>query len=168
MLYVLAALYTAAVLLVGCSRDDTPPPKPPLQAEAPQPQTPQPQTVPSTQEPGPAAAEPTTGPVVTADPAKNLEMGERYYQRSCASCHDSGAGGAPLLGDQSAWKPRIDQGLETLVHHAIEGFKSSACVMPPRGGDTGMRIEAVALAVRYMVEKGLPTEVQALPAEKKP
>lgn len=162
MLYVLAALYTAAVLLVGCSRDEAPPPKPPLQAEAPQPQT-----LPPTTAPGPPSAEPATGPVVTADPAKNLEMGERYYQRSCASCHDSGAGGAPLLGDQAAWKPRIDQGLETLVHHAIEGFKSSACVMPPRGGDAGMRIEAVALAVRYMVEKGLPTEAQALPEQKK-
>ncbi|MHB1398347.1 MAG: c-type cytochrome [Trichloromonadaceae bacterium] len=151
MLYFLAALYTAAVILVGCSRDEAPPP-PSVQTTAPQTQT---------------AAEPLSGPVVTADPATNLEMGERYYQRSCASCHDSGAGGAPLLGDQSNWKPRIDQGLETLVHHAIEGFKSSACVMPPRGGDAGLRIEAVALAVRYMVEKGLPPEAQVPPEQQK-
>ncbi len=162
MLYFLAALYTAAVLLVGCSRDEAPPPPPAVQAQAPQPQV-----IAPTPAAGSATEEAATGPMVTADPAKNLEMGERYYKRSCASCHDSGAGGAPLLGDQSNWKHRIDQGLETLVNHAIEGFKSSACVMPPRGGDTGMRIEAVALAVRYMVEKGLPPEAQALPDTKK-
>lgn len=150
MLYFLAALYTAAVLLVGCSRDEAPPP-PPVQTEAAK---------------APAATTAAiSGPTVTADPEKNLQMGEKYYQRSCASCHDTGAGGAPLLGDQTLWKARIDQGLETLVHHAIDGFKSSACVMPPRGGDAGMRIEAVALAVRYMVEKGLPPEAQNPPEQ---
>lgn len=156
MLYFLAALYTAAVLLVGCSRDEAPTP-PPVQAEAAK--APAAALLP---EPAPAAI---SGPMVTADPEKNLQMGEKYYQRSCASCHDTGAGGAPLLGDQTLWKARIDQGLETLVHHAIDGFKSSACVMPPRGGDAGMRIEAVALAVRYMVEKGLPPEAQHPPEQ---
>lgn len=160
MIYVLAALYTAAVLLVGCSRDEAPP-APPVKVEAPQ------AAAAPVAEPAPAS-EAVSGPIVTADAAKNLEMGEKYYKRSCASCHDSGAGGAPLLGDQALWKDRIDQGLETLVHHAIDGFKSSACVMPPKGGDAGMRIEAVALAVRYMVEKGLPPEAQTPPEQKTP
>lgn len=113
----------------------------------------------------PAASSPSLEklPRVSPEPVSILEQGEHYYQRSCASCHDSGAGGAPVIGDATIWKSRIDQGMETLVHHAIEGFKSSACVMPPRGGDTSLQIEAVALAVRYMVEKGLPPEAQAGP-----
>lgn len=146
-MHLFPAILAAALLLIsGCSRSDTQPGEPPPPA---------------------ATALPGSGPLVTADSAINLEKGESYYRRSCASCHDSGAGGAPLLGDQSTWKSRIDQGLETLVLHAIDGFKSSACVMPPKGGDTGMQIEAVALAVRFMVEKGLPPEAQHPPEVKK-
>lgn len=141
-------LCASILLSFGCSREQAPQTPPaPLPAQA--------NTAPALQ------------PQVSSDPASILELGEHYYQRSCASCHDSGAGGAPLLGDASIWKSRIDQGMETLVNHAIDGFKSSACVMPPRGGDASMQIDAVALAVRYMVEKGLPPEAQA-PAEPKP
>lgn len=94
--------------------------------------------------------------LMSADPDKNLELGEVYYRRSCASCHDTGAGGTPQLGDIAAWTPRIAQGLDTLVHHAIDGHGSSACAMPPRGGHPDLHIEAVALAVRYMIEMSLP------------
>lgn len=131
----LCAIFT---LLLGCSREKTPAPAAPT----------------------PVAE---TGAARFADPIRNLELGELHYRRSCASCHDTGAGGAPLLGDQTSWETRIDQGLQTLVDHAIEGFKSSACVMPPRGGDPGLGIDAVALAVRYMVEQGLPPEAQVPP-----
>lgn len=140
----LVILCISALINFGCSREQAPLASA-TQIEAPKPLSP-------AQEKAPQAS---------AAPTSILEMGEHYYQRSCASCHDSGAGGAPLLGDASIWKSRIDQGMETLVHHAIEGFKSSACVMPPRGGDASMQIEAVALAVRYMVEQGLPPEAQA-------
>lgn len=144
MQYWLSILCTSILLTFGCSREQAPPTPLPTQANA----------------------APALEPQTTSDPASILELGEHYYQRSCASCHDSGAGGAPLVGDATIWKSRIDQGMETLVHHAIDGFKSSACVMPPRGGDASMQIDAVALAVRYMVEKGLPPEAQA-PAEPK-
>lgn len=144
MRYWLSILCTSILLTFGCSREQAPPTPLPAQAN----------TAPALQ------------PQTSSDPASILELGEHYYQRSCASCHDSGAGGAPLLGDATIWKSRIDQGMETLVNHAIEGFKSSACVMPPRGGDAGMQIDAVALAVRYMVEKGLPPEAQAGPEPK--
>ena len=142
----LAACSLLALVTVGCSREQTPPTPSPQQ-----PHTPEAGSI-----PGGLAA-----------PGDLLALGEQHYQRSCASCHDSGAGGAPLVGDATIWKARIDQGMETLVHHAIDGFKSSACVMPPRGGDASMQIDAVALAVRYMVEKGLPPEAQA-PAAAKP
>lgn len=104
-----------------------------------------------------------SGPIVSADPAETLARGEHYYQTSCASCHDSGAGGTPKLGDVAEWKPRIAQGLDTLVHHAIEGYGGSACAMPPRGGHPDLQIEAVALAVRYMIEMSLPEKERRLP-----
>ncbi len=150
MQYWLAVLCASVLLNFGCSREQAP--------QAP---------ITTLEVQTPIAAELKNAPPVRTNSASILEMGEHYYQRSCASCHDSGAGGAPLLGDPTIWKSRIDQGMETLVHHAIDGFKSSACVMPPRGGDASMQIEAVALAVRYMVEKGLPPEAQA-PPEAKP
>ena len=145
MRYWFSILCTSILLTFGCSREQAPPAPLPAQANT----------------------TPALELQASSDPASILELGEHYYQRSCASCHDSGAGGAPLLGDAAIWKSRIDQGMETLVNHAIDGFKSSACVMPPRGGDAGMQIDAVALAVRYMVERGLPPEAQA-PAEAKP
>jgi cytochrome c5 len=144
MQYWLSILCTSILLTFGCSREQAPPTPLPAQVNT----------------------APALEPQASSDPASILELGEHYYQRSCASCHDSGAGGAPLLGDAAIWKSRIDQGMETLVNHAIEGFKSSACVMPPRGGDASMQIDAVALAVRYMVEKGLPPEAQAGPESK--
>lgn len=145
----LALLCASMLLNFGCSREQAPQPAAPAR-ELPSPTS-------------PARENPRQ---LSNQPASILEQGEHYYQRSCASCHDSGAGGAPVVGAATIWKSRIDQGMETLVHHAIEGFKRSACVMPPRGGDTSLQIEAVALAVRYMVEKGLPPEAQAGPEPK--
>lgn len=137
----LILLCAGMLLSFGCSREQAPPAPLPAQAET----------------------APVSEPRVSREPAGILEQGESYYRSICASCHDSGAGGAPIVGDATIWKSRIDQGLETLVYHAIEGFKGSACVMPPRGGDAGMQVEAVALAVRYMVEQGLPPEARADP-----
>lgn len=106
----------------------------------------------------------SSGPITTADPTEYLARGEHFYRSSCASCHDTGAGDTPKTGDIATWKPRIALGLDTLVHHAIEGYGSSACVMPPRGGHPDLHIEAVALAVRYMIEMSLPEEERRLPS----
>jgi cytochrome c5 len=133
------------ILLLGCNRQDAPsalslpasPPKP--------------------------TAAPEGAPQTVADPLENLARGEENYRSSCASCHDTGAGGTPKIGDIATWKPRIALGLDTLVHHAIEGYGSSACAMPPRGGHPELHIEAVALAVRYMIEMSLPEEERRLP-----
>ncbi len=55
--------------------------------------------------------------------------GPQIVQQYCSACHMAGVAGAPKLGDKAAWKPRIAQGKETLVKHAIAGLKA----MPPRG-----------------------------------
>ena len=51
------------------------------------------------------------------------------YDRSCRSCHTIAATGAPLTGDESAWKIRMDKGMSTLVDNVINGFGG----MPPFG-----------------------------------
>ena len=57
-----------------------------------------------------------------------LQSGEAVYKLACSACHATGAAGAPKAGDDAAWAPRIKQGYDTLVKHAVEGFKA----MPPR------------------------------------
>jgi cytochrome c5 len=72
--------------------------------------------------------------------------GEAVYKLACAACHDSGAAGAPKFADAAGWGGRNKQGLETLVKHAIEGFKG----MPAKGGNASLSDTEVARAVVYM------------------
>jgi len=72
------------------------------------------------------------------------------YQQLCGACHNSGAGGAPLL-TRDAWAPRIAQGNDTLVKHAIEGFQGAAGMMPAKGGNPALTDEQVRATVEYML-----------------
>lgn len=51
------------------------------------------------------------------------------YQTKCASCHNSGVGGAPKFGNAADWEPRAEKGMDVLFQNAWEGFNA----MPPRG-----------------------------------
>ena len=84
-------------------------------------------------------AEVSTGPRVH-------KSGEEVVQAACAACHASGAMGAPKIGDKGAWGPRLSQGYETLVKHAIEGIR----MMPARGGNPDLSDTEVARAVAHM------------------
>lgn len=53
----------------------------------------------------------------------------RTYDTSCKLCHANPAAGAPLTGDLAAWKPRVEQGADTLLDHTINGHNG----MPPMG-----------------------------------
>ncbi|UDL04931.1 c-type cytochrome [Marinobacter sp. CA1] len=59
-----------------------------------------------------------------ADPAL-----AEIYQRSCQACHSRGTSDAPLVGDETAWQPRLEQGMDTLLTHVVEGYGG----MPPYG-----------------------------------
>ncbi|WP_245749852.1 c-type cytochrome [Marinobacter zhejiangensis] len=63
----------------------------------------------------------------TAMPA-DTELAD-IYQRSCQACHSRGSTGAPLTGDEAAWEPRLEQGMDTLLSHVVDGFGG----MPPYG-----------------------------------
>ncbi|WP_166269588.1 c-type cytochrome [Marinobacter caseinilyticus] len=75
--------------------------------------------------------------------------GEEVYSAVCQSCHANGVAGAPIVGDKDAWSARVDQGLETLVSHAINGINA----MPAKGGCASCPDEEIANAVEHMVEQ---------------
>ncbi len=62
-----------------------------------------------------------------ADQAKSSRSGAQIVQARCAKCHETGSGGAPRIGDRSAWAPRFSRGLDFLVKSAIHGHGA----MPP-------------------------------------
>ncbi|MDI5987243.1 c-type cytochrome [Halomonas sp. M4R5S39] len=74
--------------------------------------------------------------------------GEAIYNQACMACHMTGAAGAPIKDDEEAWAPRLEQGMETLYDHAINGFQA----MPPKGGQMNLSDEEVKAAVDFMLE----------------
>jgi cytochrome c5 len=51
------------------------------------------------------------------------------WARSCALCHVDGNAGAPRVGDDAAWEPRLQQSTATLLDHTVNGLGK----MPPLG-----------------------------------
>ena len=83
-------------------------------------------------------------------PAAETELGgEQLYQQVCASCHAQGLLNSPKPGDTAAWEPRYQQGLDTLVQHAVGGFNQ----MPPQGQAPGATEDNIKAAVVYMLEQ---------------
>lgn len=80
------------------------------------------------------------------------EDGTALYDVACKTCHGTGIGGAPSVGDHAAWAPRIAQGTATLYKHAIEGFTGKTGVMPPKGGRVDLSDELIKAGVDHMVE----------------
>lgn len=81
---------------------------------------------------------------------KVLQAGDAVYTAFCAACHATGVAGAPKFGDSTAWAPRIAQGYDTLLLHAVNGIRG----MPARGGNPDLDEVEVARAVVYMANKG--------------
>ncbi|HXH02014.1 MAG TPA: c-type cytochrome [Candidatus Competibacteraceae bacterium] len=116
-----------------------------------------PATAPAAQPAQPAAAAPAGQPA-----AFDLTRGKQVYDSACAACHAAGVLQAPKLGDNAAWSPRFAQGLDTLVNHAVNGFKA----MPPKGGNPSLSDADVRNAVAYMLsESGIqPAAAATQPA----
>lgn len=83
-----------------------------------------------------------------AQAAAGSRGGEELYKASCAACHDTGAAGAPKMGDKGVWAPRLGVGLDVLVKTAKVGKNA----MPPKGGSDATD-EELARAVVYMANK---------------
>jgi cytochrome c5 len=81
--------------------------------------------------------------------AEEAKRGEQVYRETCAACHDTGAAGAPRIGDEKAWAPRIREGKRMMVKMAIRGIRG----MPPRGGNPALTDEEVERAVVYLLNR---------------
>ena len=84
-------------------------------------------------------------PAEAAAPAAG-KSGEEVYKAVCSMCHTAGLMNAPKFGDKAQWEPRIKQGYDTLVTHAVKGIRS----MPAKGGNPSLSDAEVAGAVKYM------------------
>lgn len=74
--------------------------------------------------------------------------GKEVYDTKCATCHATGAAGAPKLGDAAAWAPRIGKGMDTLYANAINGVGG----MPAKGLCFDCSEEEINASVDYLVD----------------
>ena len=78
-----------------------------------------------------------------------LKNGEQVVQAQCGACHLSGALGAPKIGDDAAWGPRIKTGYDALLLSALKGKNAMAA---QGGGD--YNDTEIGSAVVYMANQG--------------
>lgn len=100
-----------------------------------------------------AALSPQVAEVAATEPVEAELTGPQVYNEACIACHAAGVGGAPMLSDAANWAPRIEQGMETLRRHAVEGYQGDAGYMPPKGGRLDLSDEEVYAAIDYMLEQ---------------
>ena len=81
-----------------------------------------------------------------ANAPKVEKSGEEVFNAVCTSCHGTGALGAPKFNNKGDWAPRIAQGYDTLVQHALNGIRA----MPARGGSPDLSDLEIERAVAYM------------------
>lgn len=74
--------------------------------------------------------------------------GAGIYNRICMACHETGAAGAPVRGDEAAWAERTEQGFATLLEHSINGIGA----MPARGGNPNLSDEEMEASTAYLLE----------------
>lgn len=110
--------------------------------------------------------------VAAADAGPHVDKsGEEVVKAVCSMCHAAGLMNAPKIGDKGQWGPRIAQGYDTLISHAINGIRS----MPPRGGNAALTDGEIANAVANMANasganftppasKAAPADAAAAPA----
>jgi cytochrome c5 len=65
------------------------------------------------------------------------------------ACHVAGMFGAPKVGNEKEWAPRIERGMEALFNNALNGLNA----MPPKGGNVNLSHEEIKAAVAFMLSK---------------
>lgn len=74
--------------------------------------------------------------------------GAGVYNSICMACHETGAAGAPIRGDEAAWAERKEQGFATLLEHSINGIGA----MPAKGGNPNLSDEEMEAVTAYLLE----------------
>ncbi|HEX8010280.1 MAG TPA: c-type cytochrome [Casimicrobiaceae bacterium] len=88
--------------------------------------------------------------LASANAPKGTMTGEQIYQAVCKNCHEAGVAGAPKVGDNAAWAPRIKRGADQLFASAIKGTDKG---MPPKGGNPDLADVEVQRGVVYMANR---------------
>lgn len=101
--------------------------------------------------PGDEEQLPAAAATATVTPVAEKLTGPQVYNAACLACHGAGIAGAPRTGEAGDWTARLEQGMETIYRHAIEGFTGSAGYMPPKGGRADLSDEEIIAAVDFMV-----------------
>jgi c(7)-type cytochrome triheme protein len=96
----------------------------------------------------PGRSGPGTGPA-PSDPQAPAGSGRgaEVVKRVCQGCHQIGVLGAPRIGSQKDWAPRLKKGADTLVHNAAKGIGN----MPPKGGQPELTADDLRAAIAFMV-----------------
>ena len=110
---------------------------------------------------GAAWTAPAVAAVAAAPAAGGAQRtGSQVVEATCGKCHLEGVGGAPKIGDRTAWINRVKLGLNKVYESALKGHAG----MPARGGMADLSDTEVKHAVEYMMNSGAGTPVAAAPA----
>ena len=77
---------------------------------------------------------------------------EKNYNVGCGTCHNAGVAGAPVMGNEAQWAPRVAKGMEVLYANSINGFS----VMPAKGMCLTCTDDEIREIVDYMVDSSFP------------
>ncbi|MBU2879073.1 MULTISPECIES: c-type cytochrome [Alteromonadaceae] len=80
--------------------------------------------------------------------ASGPRSGEDIYNTACFACHASGVLNAPKLHDAADWSPRLEKGIDEVLHNALNGLGS----MPPRGTCGDCSDDDIKAAIEFMIE----------------
>ncbi|WP_339668989.1 c-type cytochrome [Dasania marina] len=70
----------------------------------------------------------------------------KYYAKTCAICHTSGVANAPKTGVASDWAPRLEKGMDAMVHSVQNGLNA----MPPKGMCMSCSADDFKALIEYM------------------
>lgn len=79
----------------------------------------------------------------------DIHLGKTIFESKCVLCHKNGIAGAPRLGNQSDWSPRIKKKFSILLKHATNGYRA----MPPKGACLECSISDLEATINYMLEQ---------------
>lgn len=87
--------------------------------------------------------------LTACDSGPDHTRGIEVVNGTCKVCHAQGINGAPIIGNKKMWGPRAEQGLETLIEHASNGYG----LMPAKGGNESLTQEDISAAIQYMLSR---------------
>ena len=96
--------------------------------------------------------------------AQAAERSGKEVAATCATCHATGANGAPKIGDKAAWTKLSERGLSSLTATVLAGIRK----MPPHGGNMKLTDNELKRGVTYMVNQSGGNWVEPVSRTAKP